>query len=308
MEGISPSAAKLATKLIGKIGEVQVLSQTNNQVFKTITKRGAFILKVVSDPTVDVLLERDLLLRLGRNDLFRSMLQVSPLSDAPGFLVVAPFYEGKSLDAVLELGDVTQAEAERWARTMHEMFAVIATVPVTFFGRPRVNTPPTFSRWTAFLQWYLLRQKKKAPHLASMRYERLASAFRRIAPILDDATQRPTLVPADVNLRNFLVRSSERQLVMIHLPILWHGDTAVPYGESAIHLDRTIIGKELLELGAFSSSRIDWYAAFSAYVVLAFAERFHPSPLAEVRAWGGHRPLLEILDERLARLECEPVE
>lgn len=272
------------------------LAGDNSAVWRVQTAHGDFVVKHLTDPTSDLAGETWLGQRVAHTS-FRAVEDAVVLPDETR-AVLARYVEGERFDDVLLREDATPEEQRRWADQMHELFAAIARVPVSGFGAPATPGRATAERWSAFLAAYLERQRHKAPRLAGIRYAALAAALARITAALDATVTSPVLVPADVNLRNFLVTGS-RSLVVINVPLLWHGDPAEPYGDALIHVDGRQIADRLREHADAEPWRLSFYAAFAAYCVLAYVERFADEPLDKARPWGGRRPLLDILDEHL---------
>ena len=289
------------TKLIGPILKTEPLSLTNNVVLRVQSRQGDFVVKIVEDRTVDALIEHEVF-RCLNDKFFRASLHVEKLDHEGRMLVVSPFLNGVSLDIGITDSQFDDDDRRRWALQMHEAMVQISRISVKGFGRPYVNRPPRFRTWTSFLEWYMERQRFKGPRIAGMRYKRIRGAFDRLHKQFDADVLKPTLVPADVNARNFLICTDCAHLRMIHAPIFWHGDPAVPYGEASVHFGHTSMGKHLLRQIDYPAWRVNWYAAFAAYVILVYSERFDITPLDAVRPWGGGPPLLEILDQNLRRL------
>ncbi len=299
---LSIVARVIVERKLGTIQRIEPLSHTNNIVCCVTTSQGQYVVKEIVDPTVDAFQEKQILNNFPRENWFRPILHVQLLASRGASLVIAPYVKGESFDKVLSRGSYSLEQANFWAKDLNRMFCRLKTIPVEGFGRPRNHRAPSFRSWTAFLNWYLESQRKKGPRLAEMRYQRLRRVFERLVLSLDDQVRTPTLVAADVNARNFLVVQLDNRLQMIHMPVIWHGDPALPYGEMMIHLHDTSVASKLLELVDYPMWRIHFYAAFSAYVILAFAERFVSTPLNKVTPWGGRRTLLQLLDEHLDML------
>ena len=299
----STEAIEGFASLYGHCIEAEQLSTSNNTVYRIRTTSGEFAVKEVADPTVDAQSEQLMLRRLGCQSAFRPVLDVIPIAQNRRFVAVSPYIAGESLDSVLAAGDYGEATALQWARQLESMFGLIAGIPAVGFGRAVLGGDPTFKRWSEFLDWYLLRQRDKGPILAKLWFDRLWSAFEHSRDALDDAVPSPRLLSADVNARNYLVVGQARDLVCIHTPILWHGDPAVSYGEAFVHLDSTPIADALRNGCAFPDWRLHFYSAFSAYVILAYVERYDPTPLDQAVAWGGKRPLMRLLAENLLAVE-----
>ncbi len=293
---------QLTQRELGSIGEWRLLSTSNSTVWRVETSADSFVVKHLTDTSSDALLEQRLISQLGSDPLFHPIDKVRQCDDG-SVLVISRYLNGVSLDQVLQDESYNLQDANRWANQMHQIFTRLSEVPVTGFGRSRAENFPSYTSWMMFMQDYLKGQKKKAPRLASLRFEAIHKAFQRADEMLEPLTRHPFLIPADVNSRNFMVTSPHRDLVMLNIPVVWHGDPVHPYGEALIHLDETPVLERLLSLVDFPCWQLSLYAALSAYVILSYVERFGTQPLDQVTPWGRQRPLLQLLDEYLNQLK-----
>ena len=299
---LSTSARSTVQGILGSIHEVELLSQTHNIVCTVVVDRGKYVVKEIHDPTIDVRLEKSILQKIPSNALFRPILHVQRLDNTGSSLVISPYIEGISLDSFISEGNFSVDQARLWANDLHRIFLHLRSLPAQGFGKPTLGKSPDFNSWTRFLALYLNRQKEKAPRLAKMRFKQILDTLERLSQELDSQTPIPRVINGDTNARNFLVVPPTCRLCQIHMPNVQYGDPAVPYGEAMIHFYDTPIVDELHNLCRFPRWRLHFYAAFLAYAILAYTENSESSPLEEAVAWGGHRPLLELLDEHLEAL------
>ena len=298
----SSGAASVFESHVGKPSAVALISDTNNTVWKVSFDKQEFVVKEITDPTVDVESEKRLLELIGDNDRFRPIIHYQSMEQAKTYIAIYPFVEGQSLDTV-DFRSVSKNEVEKWAGQLHESFELIRMAEnVEGFGRRSMDKKPSYSTWMDFIFWYIENQAIKGPRMAALRYDALRKAFERYASSIQQDVCAPSLVCGDVNLRNYLI-TPKNDLVCIHSPMLWHGDPAVPYGDAAVHLDSSLLGEQFLSRGGYPAYRIHLYAAFSAFAILVYIERFNDTPLETALCWGGKRPLLEIFDDHLGRLE-----
>jgi hypothetical protein len=285
---------------VGAVEEVQPLSFSNNPVWLVRAGGSRYVAKHMRDTSSDAILEQRLLTALAGSSLFRPITAVHPLSGREAF-VLAPYLEGRSLDRALADGCCTPDHAERWAEEWAAVMAALASIPVRGYGRSPLDLQASWTTWSGFLHAYLAEQREKGPQLAAERHAQVAALLAAVADELDRAVPAPVLIPGDSNNRNFLVRH-DGSLTCMNLPVMWQGDFAKPYGEAMVHGDQTLLAERVRERAAaagIDAWRLHFYAAYHAYVVLAYAERFAPEPLQAVAPWGRVRPLLEILDEHL---------
>lgn len=295
-------AASVFESRVGAPSTETLISDTNNNVWKVSSGGQDFVVKEITDPTVDVESEKRLLGLIDNSDRFRPIIHYERMEEAQTYIAIYPFIEGQSLDTV-DFRNAPKGEVEKWAEQLHESFELIRTAEtVEGFGRRSVDKKPNYSTWMDFVFWYIGNQANKGPRMAALRYDALRNAFERYAGSIQQDVSTPSLVCGDVNLRNYLI-TPENDLVCIHSPMLWHGDPAVPYGDAAVHLDSSLLGELFLERGGYPAYRIHLYAAFSAFAILVYIERFNETPLEQALCWGGVRPLLDIFDDHLGQLE-----
>ena len=212
--------------------------------------------------------------------------------------MVYPYIEGVSLDKILHEGSYTLAEATQWSEQLIESFEIVRSIPVIDWGKGIDSESENYSEWYDFLFSYLKEQEKKGPRIADLRYERLVDTINKYQNNIKKEVNSSALVCADVNARNYLI-TQKRELICIHTPMMWRADPAVPFGDALVHLDNSLFGKCFKNMTRYPAYRTYLYAAFSAYVILAYVERFSTEPLEKALPWGGNRPLLDILDHYL---------
>ncbi|MFD9357951.1 hypothetical protein [Streptomyces sp. NPDC060031] len=295
----TPAMLGWAREVVGPVGEPSLLSRTNSLLWRLPGAGGDYVLKHLTDPTSDLDAETALLTALPPDAPFRRPLALRRLADGSA-LTLAAYLEGPCLADVLATAPAATAEA--WAGQWHTMMRLVAARPASGFGKADARGHAEHRTWSDFLHTYLERQRRKAPRLAALRHAAVAEALTGLSAPLDAAAPTPTLLSADVNHRNFLVTAAG--LHCVNVPVLWAGDPAACYGEALVHWDGSPGLRRLVALSGAPAWRLHWYAAFHAYVILAFVERFSPEPLADARPWGGRRPLLSLLDRHLAALRA----
>ncbi len=297
---LSNSAEATVREILGRPHELTLLSRSHNLVYRVTSDSGRYVVKeICAAAGVNAFLEKAILEKIPSADYFRPVLHVQRLADTGTCLVISPYIEGNSLDVVIRQATFSRKEARLWAAALHRIFCRLRSIPAEGFGKATLGKAASFETWTNFLAWYLKRQGEKGPRLAKMRFTYLWHIFSSLREALDAETPAPKVINADINARNFLIVSQTNRLCQIHMPNVQYGDAAVPYGDAMIHFHGTSIVDELQRLCRFPAWRLHFYAAFSAYAVLAYTERVGATPLEEAVAWGGARPLLELLDEQL---------
>lgn len=301
-----PEIALTIENNFGQIISSKLISNSNNRVSRIDTTKGVFLVKEIYDVTADALFEQEILKRVGTNDRFRKLFFVKIFETLKLTLVVAEYLEGTPLDEIVSTGNYTVQESAQWAKTICEIHNSLANIEAVGFGRPKLNhSEISFSSLSEFLNWYLEKQVLRGPKMATLRYQKLKKIFEILIPMLDKINIYPKLISADVNSKNFLITLPDRELKIIHLPNIWHADPAIPFGEALVHLDGSQLLDELLKLKSFENWRLYFYASFSAYIILVFVERFSNISIKIARPWGASRPLFEILDDYLEKLEFE---
>lgn len=288
-------AKKVIEERYGKPTSVTLLSNNNNLIWKVMFDVETFVVKEVLDETVDVKSEQALYMMTGSNPLFRPILDVFENDENNRKTVIYPFIEGVSLDKILQSESYSLEEAQHWSSQMIQSFEILRDVYVDGWGKGKSNDNECHDTWFSFLFSYLEEQKLKGPKIAVLRYDALISTINKYKKNIEKAVTRPSLVCGDVNARNYLITPA-RNLICIHTPMMWRSDPAVPYGDALVHLDSSLFGDCFYKLADYPNYRMWLYAAFSAYVILAYVERFSSEPLEKALPWGGKRSLLDILD------------
>jgi aminoglycoside phosphotransferase (APT) family kinase protein len=289
-----------AEPVIGPISRSWLLSGSHSRVWRARSASGDWTVKHLQDRSSDARVEAAVLGSLPGTVRARRIRALREEPDGSVF-VLAPYVPGRTLDEALP-----GAEADRardWAEQVCRIVDAVAAVPVQGYGAVRLESDGRTLRagapdWFAFLVGYLERQRHKAPRLAALRHGVLLAAMRDLEPRLAAAADRPRLLHADVNLRNFVVDGPV--VACVNLPVAWSGDPAAVYGEALVHWSGTAGEAVFRRAGRAAGRLLDFYAAFHAYVILAYVERFSSEPLDRAAPWGGSTPLLELFDRHAA--------
>jgi len=299
--GTVPDALRdWAEPVIGPISRSWLLSGSHSRVWRARSASGDWTVKHLQDRSSDARVEAAVLDSLPGAARARRIRALREEPDGSVF-VLAPYVPGRTLDEVLP--DAEADAARDLAEQVCRIVDAVTAVPVQGYGKVRLERGGKTLRagdpdWCAFLARYLERQRHKAPRLAALRHGVLLAALRDLEPRLARAADRPRLLHADVNLRNFVV--DETTVTCVNLPVAWSGDPAAVYGEALVHWSGTAGEAVFRRAGRAAGPLLDFYAAFHAYVILAYVERFSPEPLERAAAWGGRTPLLELFDRHVA--------
>ncbi|MFD7714041.1 hypothetical protein ACFV6E_40015 [Streptomyces sp. NPDC059785] len=280
----------------GSSGGAVLLSVSNSRVWRIEDATGrSFIAKHLLDPSSMPVTERTVgrLLRERGSRRARPVLDVRRNTDGTHY-VLAEYAEGSPLADVLG----TERTVAPWTEQLCELLRDVGAIEVSGFGKLSGALCAPWRTWSSFLLDYSEEQRLKAPVLASAHHYALDTLLAEAAPLLDAAAPRPRLVAADINSRNFVVGPDG--LVNVNLPVLWGGDPTAAYGQALIHWADTDGEEVLFHRSGAPRWLLHLYAAFHAYVILAYAERFTPGPLDSVTPWGRTTPLVELLDRHLA--------
>ncbi|WP_439657632.1 hypothetical protein ACSHWB_35300 [Lentzea sp. HUAS TT2] len=292
-----PDLVDWAHAEVGPILHATSLSTSNSRVWKASSASGDWVLKHLDDRSSTPEVESFVLAQLRDRPDVRQIRALMPCADGSTYLI-AEYVTGRTLDECL--GTAKPAAAAGWAGQLDDLVEAVARIPVTGYGKVRLGPDGLCAEndsWPEFLGDYLEGQRVKAPRLAGLRHDRLRRALRAFHTGLVAAAPVPRLVPADVNLRNFVAGPSG--LVCCNIPVLWAGDPDAARGEALLHWAGTA-GEPVLRS---ESPLLHFYAAFHAYVILAYVERFSPEPLDRATPWGCDTPLLQLLDEHLLAAE-----
>ncbi|PRY37516.1 phosphotransferase [Umezawaea tangerina] len=286
-------------KRLGTTADPVLVSTSNSRVWRVRAEDGRryavkHLLDGSSQPAAERAVRRILAERGNRR--VRPVLDLLRNSDGTHY-VLAEYVEGRVLADVLGAAEPVAGWAEQFADLLDE----VAAVPVAGFGKLSGDLRAPWPTWSSFLADYLAEQRRKAPGLAISRHTGLEAVLAEAAPLLDALVPTPRLVAADVNNRNFVIGPDG--LVNVNLPVLWGGDPTAAYGQSLLHWAGSDGEAVLARRSGAPWWLLHLYAAFHAYVVLAYAERFAPEPLHAVVPWGRTTPLLELFDRHLAAVD-----
>ncbi|MEV6823606.1 hypothetical protein [Amycolatopsis sp. NPDC051102] len=283
---------------LGPVSEPELISESNSRVWRVRDRRGRpFAVKHLTDRSSRIEAEETVRRLLAE----RGNRRVGPIlarwrnPDGTHY-VLTEHRDGRVLgDALGEAGPVAG-----WAAQLADLLDAVAGIPAAGFGKLSGDLRAPWPTWSSFLLGYAEEQRRKAPALAAARYRAVQAVLTEAAPLLDAAAPSPMLVAADINNRNFVIGSEG--LVCVNLPVLWGGDPAIAYGQSLLHWAGTEGEAVLARRAGAPGWLLHFYAAFHAYVILAYAERFAPQPWQEVSPWGRPTPLLDLLDRHLAQV------
>ncbi|NUP41197.1 MAG: hypothetical protein HOY76_30295 [Streptomyces sp.] len=291
-----------AEAILGRTGEWRLASSTNSRVWRVTTGSGAMSVKLLTDASSDVHVERRLLRELGPGNA-RPILEVADMGEGEQ-LVVAPYLDGELVADRLQREAVPDGLGRELAGQYRTILAEVSRLPLRSpgYGRFGSGHQAEHERWSDALGAYLEEQRRKGPRTSALRHPALADALRRLADRLDAECGPPRVIPTDVNSRNFLIAEPGRKLVALNFPVIWQGDPAMPFGILQLHLDDTPMAAALAE-GTWPRWRIHFYAAYHAFVICVYVERFTRVPLEEATPWGRRRPLLGLFDTHLRLME-----
>lgn len=297
----SSAAKRVFVKTFGQCEDVMFLSGTNNPVWRVKCSSNEYVVKEIRDKSVDIVSEQTFLSQLNDTERFRQILTCCHDEDEGIYVAVYPYINGESFDKVVNDDNYSQFQAKLWADQIETTFNCIRSQSVERFGKRDSNKNPQYNRWMDFVYDYLENQKSKGPIMATYKYDELLDVFKKYEDRIDGEVLRPSLVCGDCNLRNYIV-DNKGNLICIHTPMLWHADPALPYGDLMVHLDQTNILTYLINPLNYPEYRLHLYAAFSAYAILVFTERFSKLDLKDAKPWGRKRSLIEIFNEHISCL------
>lgn len=284
-----------ASDLLGPLHDFLLVSTSNSRVWSVHAADGrAYALKHLVDTSGTAAAEYAVRRQLADCPLLQPLTAVR-IDEAGSAFALSEFVTGRTLD---EAFPTAGGRAEVWAGQLAGLLDRIARVPVTGFGKLTSGLAGDHTSWSDFLHGYLDEQRRKAPGLAAARHTQLRDLLDEVTSELDRAAPAPGLVAADINNRNFVVDA--RGITCVNLPVLWGGDPMAMYGQALLHWEGTHGIPVLRARSAVPAWRLHFYAAYHAYVILAYVERFSPVPFGEAAPWGRTTPLLHLFDEHLA--------
>jgi protein-tyrosine phosphatase len=304
IEDVPAEIRRGAEKVLGPAEGWSLTSATNSRVWRVSARGGEFVVKHLTDVSSDARVERDVLAAVGPRRA-RQIIEVASLDDG-GHLVVAPYLYGELMADRLKTAPVEAALGRDLAGQYRDILASVSALPLRApgFGRLGSGHRAGHEKWSDALRAYLDEQHRKGPKTSALRHTELAKTLDRLASRLDAECGPPRVIPTDVNSRNFLLTDEGTRLVALNFPVVWQGDPVMPFGALQLHLDQTPIAAALAA-GGVPPWRMHFYAAYHAFVICVYVERFEAVRLESASVWGRERPLLDLLDEHLRALEEE---
>lgn len=278
---------------------VEHLSDRNSQVWRVKAAGEELVVKQLTDRTSDPSVERAVLERLPSGTSKR-VLAVEEVS-ADEMLVLTTYVRATPLASWLP-GASPQERQVVW-RQIGTLCAQIAASPVRGAGRVDVGPDGVLHgrhlTWGEFLTDYLARQERKAPETAACYSERLRGALGSVLEPGAAAAEPLCLMSADLNNHN-LALGEAGQVVLLNVPLAWAGDPRCALGELTVHWFGTAQAAQALD--GPDGTMVSTYAAFHAFVILAYVESRTDEDTNSALIWGTEHRVVDVLAHTLDRV------
>ena len=115
------------------------------------------------------------------------------------------------------------------------------------------------------------------------------------------ALEYPVLVPADVNLTNFLI-TKKNELRVLDVGVYISGDKFLPYGLLLAHVWNSDLEKDILKHFSKNDTLLHFYACIEMLAILAFTKKNYPENYDFVKPFGQEAKAIDILHGNLKRI------
>lgn len=285
---------KIIAKLRASTGEittVQKIDSVTNEVYILQNKTGEkFVLKIINADKRDGNDIDHVVMDGQHSNYFRKLISTF-LYDKRRVLLLEHL-DGKSLAELIQEGTTLP---DNLFQQFCNFFKEISLLKAHNYGAVNNNFNAQFVSWNDFLSSKLLKYSNniKDEMLFSLEEKsRLEQSISRIN--LDEAV----LVPADVNLSNFLITDSN-SLKVLDVGVYISGDALLPYGLLMAHSWGTDLAAAILEFFPESEHQLHLYACLEMLAILSFTMENNPDSIYTLKPFGQNMAAVKILKDNL---------
>ncbi len=277
--------------------KIELVSQTNNIVYKAITKNGEVLyIKFYLNNSSHIDHELYLYEILNHNYL----KEIVKSSTNPKYAVFKEL-KGKTLDT-LNSEEINKYK-ERIIDSLIYFYETIARKKVNNYGLLDNNMN---GKSQSFQDFIVKRQTETQEILKE--YPILNNAFTKIYEKYKDLIiEDNSLVPIDTNAKNIMITEDDK-IKFIDPGELISGPILMGYGDFVAHTYKTELYEELikkLKLSTDDLKRLRIYAIFSSLNILAFLKKLGVEDLTKVIPYGNTYTFYDLIKEHLENLKVE---
>lgn len=285
------------SRLIGPISRVSRLPSGNNIVYRVGQAGKDFVVKIYRDRGASRDADVQIVRRFGT---FGGVLKkVFAYQQTPiGRLAIQEYIAGQQLST--QMG---ATNARRYFRQLTDFFAQTAAIKGTRFGRVQENFTGTHPKWLSFVSDHVKFLYNNTPGLADVTGITPLQLQSIAQKTLANRKVESKLIPADVNLTNFVV-DAKRNVRAVDIGSWVYGDSAMPFGLLLAHAWGTPLGNQILSSEVFAQNRsaVIFYSLLESISVMSFIKRNKPGLIKTQTPFGNTTKWAEIIRKQKAVL------
>lgn len=285
----------LIKQKFGNIKEVTVLSEITHLVYRIDTETGSYILKILRPERMS---HGDLDLEvMGRGNIpaFKKVLFDSKLSGGQE-IMVTEYVEGVAVKDLLY--DKSQ-DFDHIYNQLSVFFKDVGKIPTVAYGIVGREFKGSHPDWQSFLLSTVNSYQRRAPDLLEHISKKEIDFLCKQVEVLD--LEGPVLVPADINMANFVIDESGT-LRVLDVGSYLSGDSNLPMGLLLGHAWDTQLGNKILEKNNTVSARLYLYAAIEMLAILTYTTKFNIEKIDTLKPFGNQRLAKDIFTESIEKL------
>lgn len=309
MNNINDEISFIRQKL-GSVQEIELISETKNRVYKVKAEKKVYLFKLLSLQSSLINNNESAIYKYLSHSAFIRNCVGKSSEDEDVQYVITEYVEGCTLIELLK----QDVDIQKYMEDIYMYLEDCREIQVEGFGPLHSGLKGNFDSWYKFLQAYL------RDALSQLNTLQPTSSLKKMKEIHDflsnylESNQtyfqgvKPTLIPIDLNLSNFLVTDSDKLLVL-DLDAFWGGDALLAIGEFVGHSYGMEYYYPFIEMYSHllpeERSIIHFYAILSNFDVLKYILFNSIENIEDSAPWGNRATFLELVNTHRSLLERE---
>lgn len=279
---------------IGRILSSKKVDSATNDVYLISSESGKFILKVIdASKRIDEDVDSILLSKL-KTKYFRKLIRSYELKDEKQALLLE-YLDGEILADIFKDG---KPVPNNLFSQFQGFISEIASVKTKGYGAINHNLEAAFPSWKSFVDFKLKQYISSLENNSSLGKDYVGKMETFSSQI---SLEKPTLVPADVNLSNFLI-TEKADLKVLDIGVYISGDKLLPYGLLLAHSWNSDLANKILEKFSEFKSRLHFYACLEMLAIMSLTRKNYPERLNTIKPFGQKNKAIDIFKENLEYL------
>lgn len=297
------------------VGTAEVISATNNLVYRVDTKSGqSYVLKCVEDPGLDVQFGIQVNRHLQRYVLTQEIISADTTrSTFPCDVLISRYYRGTDVASLAETGRMTSEMEKQFTTFLFDIFQALQSVsmPNPGYGIYK-NDREMHPTWHSFMVDYIERYGGRLETLDPVGPWRLwkLRLLDELAALTSKNVEmifKP--VSLDTNLKNFLYLPDSAEFVALNIPLVAVTDERHGIAEIASQLHGRAYEFFLQEVSVRRQDLLAdqrafaFYKALSFVGVLAYVAAHEPQTIRTAQRWGYPVPFYATFEDCIKYLQ-----